>query len=161
MPLSRDLFINRISYLRRLQEILRNILRDLPLLSPLSDRIKVLAFMLCIEIYKCFRVAWIPPYLTKQSSIGRAHQLLTDDIKAVRNVVTNDHVVVYEGTFALRPIVVDVVVERLPEEVETVKMVEAFDVGGEAAAVLGVDLDLVGLEARFWSFIDRDCNTSV
>lgn len=87
--------------------------------------------------------------------------MLTDDVEAMRDMVTNDHILIYKGAFSLRTVVVDIVIERLPEEIETVKMMEAFNVGGEATTVLGVYLYLVGFETRSWSFIDGNCKTSV
>jgi hypothetical protein len=49
----------------------------------------------------------------------------------------------------------------LTNEVETMQMVETFNIGGEATAVLRVDLDPIWLDARFWSFVQRNCNPSV
>lgn len=65
-------------------------------------------------------------------------------------------VVVLEGAEAEGVVVVEVVVEGFAEEVETVEMVETFDVCGEASAVFGRDLDLVAEETRFCGFVGRD-----
>lgn len=73
----------------------------------------------------------------------------------------DDVVVVHEGTFAFGPVVVDIVVEGLPQEVEAVQVVESFDVGGEAAAVFGVDLYLVGFQTGAYGLVDWESETSV
>jgi len=40
-------------------------------------------------------------------------------------------------------------------------MMQAFNIGGEASPVLGVDLDLVVFDSGFWTFAERDRETSV
>jgi len=40
-------------------------------------------------------------------------------------------------------------------------MMEPFNVRRKSTAVFGVDLDLIRLESRFWSFIHRNCQTSI
>jgi hypothetical protein len=79
----------------------------------------------------------------------------------MRDMVPNDGAVVDESTFSFGAVVIDVVVEALTNEVETMQMVETFNIGGEATAVLGVDLDPIWFDARFWSFVQRNCNPSV
>ncbi len=50
-------------------------------------------------------------------------------------MVSDDIVVVLESSLASRSVVIDIIVERLAEEVEVVELVESFDVCWEAAAV--------------------------
>lgn len=78
--LSRQLRINRVSLSRRLQEVKRNRLLNLPLLRPPPNRIKVLTLMLGIEIHKRLRLIGIPPDLAQQAGVRRAHELLADDV---------------------------------------------------------------------------------
>jgi hypothetical protein len=59
----------------------------------------------------------------------------------------HDELFVGEGALAERLVVVVVPVEGLTQQVEAVQMVQAFDVGGVAAAVFGVDLDVVGCDS--------------
>lgn len=105
--------------------------------------------MFRIEVNKCLGIFSIPPYLAKETSIRCAHQLLSDDVQTVRDVILYDVVLIDECTFALGAVVVNVVVQRLADEVQTVKMVKAFDVGGESTSVLGVNLHLIWLQSGF------------
>ena len=57
-----------------------------------------------------------------------------------------DMVIVLEGAVTASVVVVEVIIECLSEEIQTVEVVETFDVGGKAAAVFGIDLDVVGRE---------------
>jgi len=145
---SRYRFIDGVANLRWLQIILWHILWDLSLLCPLSDRLKILTFVLRIEVNKRLRIFSIPPDLPKESSIRCAHQLLSDDIQAMRNVILYDIVLVDERALALGAVVVDIVVQRLADKVQAVKMVKTLDVGGESTSVLGVDLHLIWLQSR-------------
>lgn len=67
----------------------------------------------------------------------------------MRDMITNDRAVVNESTFAFGAVVVNIVVQALPDEIEAVEMVQAFHICGEAAAVFGVDLHLIGLDSGF------------
>jgi len=55
----------------------------------------------------------------------------------------NDVVIVLECPVTLGFVVIVVPMKRLSHEVQTVEVMQSFDVGGEATAVFGVDLDLV------------------
>jgi hypothetical protein len=76
-------------------------------------------------------------------------------------MITNNCAVVNESTFAFGAVVVNIVVQALPDEIEAMKMVQAFHICGEATTVFGVDLHLIGLDSGFWCFVERNCNTSV
>jgi hypothetical protein len=65
----------------------------------------------------------------------------------MRDMVPNNGAVVDESTFSFGAIVIDVVVKTLTNEVETMQMVETFNIGGEATTVLGVDLDPIWFDA--------------
>ena len=86
---------------------------------------------------------------------------MTDDVETVRDVIFDDCAVVDECSLAFGAVIVDVVVESLPDEIQAMQMVQAFNVCWEPTAIFGVDLYLIGLDARFWRFVDRHCNASV
>jgi hypothetical protein len=65
----------------------------------------------------------------------------------MRDMVPNNGAIVDESTFSFGAVVIDVVVETLPNEVETMQMMETFNIGGEATAVLRVDLDPIWFDA--------------
>ncbi len=65
----------------------------------------------------------------------------------MRDMVPNNSAVVDESTFSFGAVVIYVVVETLTNEVETMQMVETFNIGGEATAVLWVDLDPIWFDA--------------
>lgn len=75
--------------------------------------------------------------------------------------MSDDGFVVYEGAGSERAVVVDVVVERLTDQVETVQVVQAFDVCGETAAVLRIDLDLCWRETCFFGIFDGNSDSAV
>jgi hypothetical protein len=75
--------------------------------------------MLSVEIHKSLRSFRIPPDLSQQSGIRGAHQLLSDNIQTMRDMVPNNGAVVDESTFSFGAVVIDVVVEALTNEVET------------------------------------------
>ena len=77
------------------------------------------------------------------------------------NVMADNEVVVHESTFAHRSIIIDVVEEGLSNEVEAVKVVQAFNICWEASSVFRVDLDLVMLESGLWTIAERDRKTSI
>lgn len=99
--------------------------------------------MLGIEVDKRLRVFGIPPHLAKHAGIWRAHQLLANYVEAMRDVIADNIVFIDEGTFSLRAIIVDIVVEGLAKQVEAMEMVETLDVRWKTTAVLGINLDLV------------------
>ncbi len=86
---------------------------------------------------------------------------MTDDVETVRDVIFDDCAVVDECSLAFGAVVVDVVVESLPDEIQAMEMVQAFNVRWVATSIFGVDLYLIGLDARFWRFVNRHCNASV
>lgn len=160
-PLSRNGIVNRISLPRRPQEVLRHRLGDLSRLGPLPDRVEVLAPVLGVEVDEGLGGLGIPPDLAQESRVGGAHQLLAHDVQTVGHVVADDVVVVHEGALALGTVVVDVVVERLTHQVQTVQVVQTLDVGGKAAAVLGVDLDLLALQPGFEALADGNGEAAI
>jgi len=64
----------------------------------------------------------VPPYLTEQSCIECAHQLLADDIQAMTDMVSNNMILIQECPLALRTIVIDVIIEGLAQEIQAVEM---------------------------------------
>lgn len=71
--------------------------------------------MLGIEVNKRIRILTKRPHLPQHAHINRTHELLAQDVKAVRNVEPDDVVIVREGSEAQGMIVVVVVVEGLPQ----------------------------------------------
>ena len=140
---SRYLFIDSITILRRLQEVTRHLCRNLSLFSPLPNRIEIFALVLRVEIHESFWCFRIPPNLTQDTGIWHTHQLLANDVHTVRDMETNDIVVILEGSFTLGFVVIIVEVQGLAEEVQAVKMVQTFDVCGKPTAIFRIDLDLV------------------
>ena len=117
--------------------------------------------MFGIEIHKSLGRMRIPPDLAQDTGVWHAHQLLANDVHAVRDVETNNVVFVLECSFAFGFVVVVIEVQSLSEEVQAVEVVQSFDVGGESAAVFGVDLDLVEFQSGGCGFLDWDGYTSV
>jgi len=129
---------------RRQQEVPRHLLRDLPGLGPRPDGLEVPTLVVGVEIDKRLHGLGKHPDLPEDADVDGAHQLLADDVHAVRGVHAHDVIVVHEGALAERLVVVVVPLQGLPHQVEAVEVMQAFDVGGVAAAVFGVDLDVVG-----------------
>lgn len=71
--------------------------------------------MLGIEIDKRTRVLTKCPYLSQHAHIDRTHELLAQDVEAVRNVKADDVVSVGESAGTEGVVVVVVVVEGLAE----------------------------------------------
>jgi len=125
-PCSGDLSINSIAILWHLQKVLGWELWQLPLLRPLPDRIKVLALVLRVEVDKSHDAVWqrhrfrtavmlpfyapavvrIPavrlrdPHLAENARVDRAHELLPQDVEAVRHVDFDNGFGVAERAFA-------------------------------------------------------------
>jgi len=78
--------------------------------------------MFCVEIHEGFWMIDVPPYLTEQSCIECAHQLLADDIQAMTDMVSNNMILIQECPLALRTIVIDVIIEGLAQEIQAVEM---------------------------------------
>jgi hypothetical protein len=72
--------IDQVAILWRLQKIHRYSFWYLSLLSPLSDGIEILAFVLGIEVNEGSWHRWIPPYLSEKAGVWLADKLLTNDI---------------------------------------------------------------------------------
>jgi hypothetical protein len=81
--MSRNGIINKITLLRWHQEVVRWRLRQLPLLCPLSNSIKILALVWSVEIDKRGGCTLVPPDLAKETRIRLAHQLLPDYVETV------------------------------------------------------------------------------
>lgn len=81
---SRNLGVDVIPHLRRLQEIRWNLLRQLILLCPLSKLLEIAAFVLSVEVDKWLGMVGVYPELTEDANIDGAHELLADDVEAVR-----------------------------------------------------------------------------
>lgn len=94
---------------------MRDLCRGLVLFGPFPDGIKVPARMLGVEVHIRFWRVTVPPYLAQHTYVDGTHELLTDDVEAVGDMVTDDVVVVLEGTFAQLVVIVIVVVEGLAE----------------------------------------------
>jgi hypothetical protein len=80
---SRNVLIYRITFLRWLQEIRRDVFWKLMILRPLANGVEVFAFVPGIEIDICFRPFRVPPNLAQNSGIDRAHELLANDVQTV------------------------------------------------------------------------------
>lgn len=83
LSLPRNRRVYQITFFQGLQKVVRDSRRQLPLLSPLSDRVEVLALVLGVEIDEGLGCVNIPPHLAQESGIWLAHQLLADDVEAV------------------------------------------------------------------------------
>lgn len=80
---SRNLGVNAVSHLGRFKEIQRNVFRQLVLLCPLPDLLKIAALVLCVEVDKWLGVVRVYPELPEDADVDGAHQLLAQDIEAV------------------------------------------------------------------------------
>lgn len=112
-PQSRNLLINHILRPQRHQEIRWHFLGQLPLLRPLPHGVIISTLMLGIEINKRTRILAKCPYLSQHAHINRTHELLAQDVEAVRNVKADDVVSIREGTLPKGVVVVVIVVESL------------------------------------------------
>lgn len=66
----------------RLQEITGLILGQLVHLRPMTNLLKVLAFMAGADVDKGLGIFGVDPDMAQYTSVNRAHQLLPDNIKA-------------------------------------------------------------------------------
>lgn len=66
-----------------LKIVLRNVGWDLMIRCPVSDRFKVTADVLCVEIREGLWVFFVPPDLTEESNVDCTHQLLPKDVHTV------------------------------------------------------------------------------
>lgn len=83
MRQSRNLGVDAIPRLGRLQEIRWDVFRQLVLLSPLSELLEVAALVLGIEVDEWLGMVGVYPELTEDANIHGAHELLPYDIEAV------------------------------------------------------------------------------
>lgn len=105
---------------RRREVIIWHIFWQLVLFCPSSDIVVVSADVLRVEIDEWLRhglVLRLPPDLSKNSNVNRAHELLTDDVHAVRHMFLDDVIFVYESPSSLRAVVIDVEVQALSQEI--------------------------------------------
>lgn len=79
-----------------LQKIFSGINRELPYFSPGANFIVILAYVLRVELGEWMWSLSIPPDLTEDSGVHDAHQLLAENVKAVRDMEFDDRCVVEE-----------------------------------------------------------------
>lgn len=163
----RQLIINHIALDGRLDKVAGRGLGDLVLSGPLADGVEVAARVAGVEVDvgKGFvgRLE-LHPHLAHHPDVRVAHERLAKVVEAVcwrgvsvrlektclealvllTDVLPNDLVRIDPGALALAVVVVVIIVKSLPQEVQTVQVVQALDVRDEAAAVLVAHLDLVG-----------------
>jgi hypothetical protein len=84
---SRYLLIYHITFLGWLQEIGGDINGKLMVFRPLTNSIKILAFVACVEINICLRPFRVPPNLAEDTCVDLAHELLTNDIETVSYIL--------------------------------------------------------------------------
>lgn len=116
-PQSRNLFINHILRPRRYQKVWWHNLWQLPLLRPFPHGLIISTLMFGIEVNERIRILTKRPHLSQHAHINHAHELLAQNVEAVRNVKPDDVVLVRECTFAESVVVVIVVVEGLAQQV--------------------------------------------
>lgn len=146
MPKSRNVVEYPVSVPWRLKKVLGRLFWQLSHFRPFSNIFKVAANVLGVEIDKCIGrlgSGWPIPDLSEHSNIDCAHELLSDNVQTVRNMLPEDELLVLEGTLALFPVIVHVVVQSLSHQVCAVQLVKSFYVGRISAAVLLTDPDLL------------------
>ena len=72
-----------VSFSRWLQEIRWDIFRQLVVLCPLTNSIKVFTFVSYVEVDVCLGLLQVPPDLAEDASIDGTHELLPNDIKTM------------------------------------------------------------------------------
>ena len=85
--------------LRKLEQIYRCIFWQLVLLCPSSDRFKISACVLCVEIDECVQTLRfvLHPNRPEYTDIHATHQALPKEIEAVRDVPSLDIFRITEG----------------------------------------------------------------
>lgn len=83
MQQSRNLGVDAIPHLWRLQEILWDVFRQLILLRPLTKLLKVAALVLGVEVDEWLGMVGVYPELTEDANVDGTHELLAYDIEAV------------------------------------------------------------------------------
>lgn len=79
--------VHGIALSRRVEEVFRHCIRYLVLTSPFSNVIKVPTDVMSIEVDVSFRKLsrrGLEPHLAHHADIDSAHQLLSDNVKAMR-----------------------------------------------------------------------------
>lgn len=113
----------------RREVIIWHVFWQLVLFCPSSDVVVVSADVLGVEIDEWLGhglVLGLPPNLSKNSNVNRAHELLTDDVHAVRHVLLDDVIVVHESACSFRAVIIDVEVQALSQEVLDCDNVSSF-----------------------------------
>ena len=104
----------------RREVIIWHVFWQLVLFCPSSDVVVVSADVLRVEIDEWLGhglVLGLPPNLSENSNVNRAHELLTDDVHAVRHMLLDDVVLVHESAGPFRAVIIDVEVQALSQEV--------------------------------------------
>src|SRR5271169_4444734 len=90
--LLRDLSIDRIPILRRLQEVTWYLCRHLVFLSPLTHGIEVATLVASVEIDICLGIFGVEPDLAENANVDGTHELLADYVEAVGWIGVGDSV---------------------------------------------------------------------
>lgn len=77
------MLIYGVALLRWLQEVRGNILRKLMIFGPLANGFEVLAFVPGVEVHIRLRPFLVPPYLSENTGVDCAHELLPNDVQTV------------------------------------------------------------------------------
>lgn len=117
MQQSRNLGVDAIPHLWRLQEILWDVFRQLILLRPLTKLLKVAALVLGVEVDEWLGMVGVYPELTEDANVDGTHELLAYDIEAVCNMALDDKLVVFERALAQVSVMFVIVIVRLTKEV--------------------------------------------
>jgi hypothetical protein len=153
---SRNLGVDAIPRLGRLQEIRWDVFRQLVLLSPLSELLEVAALVLGIEVDEWLGMVGVYPELTEDANIHGAHELLPYDIEAVCDMPFDDELVVFERALAQVSVMFVIIIVCLAKEVQTVKMVKTLNVDRISATIFFVYFDEVLGHAYVASLLGSD-----
>jgi hypothetical protein len=159
----------------RMLQIHGHLFRHLVPFRPRSHALEVSALMLRVEVDKRHRLRHafqLVPHLSKHANIRYAHQLLPQNVQALRDVDPNNVFAVREGRLLLRHIVVVVPVKSLPQCVlhaindairlrgkdayQAMQVVQSFNVCDETAAVHILHSHLIRAKSGRFCFFKRN-----
>jgi hypothetical protein len=85
--------VNPVALSWRIQKVIRYIVRNLMLLSPLFYYVEVTAHVFCVEVDECLRVIVgrrLVPDLAEHANVDRTHQLLAQDVETMRCLLVSN-----------------------------------------------------------------------
>lgn len=125
----------------RLPHFRQRTIKGLMVSRPLQDIVKVATHVHSIEDREHIQVFVfsLDPSLAEGTDVAGALELLADDVHAVINVKADDGLTILVYPRTLVSVIVDIPWQRLADHVQTMQMMQDFDVGEVAATLVCSD----------------------